>query len=195
METSPEAIRGHDGLQGALQAGVFATWDLYQRAEPAAPGEEKVFRVIRQCHPRFQPYLRSRRFSDFEDLAKEATAIQASLMATESYQPPPPKEACLEASCAFTYRTPPGMNQRRPRAKRTTQRGRKAALFMGAGPDNRQSQEKNHKRAAIIHGKGGCSAYSPQRCSATVGDGRSADSPQRCGATMRDGCSADSPQR
>ncbi|XP_077548537.1 uncharacterized protein LOC144161810 [Haemaphysalis longicornis] len=164
----------------SLREYVRCMQDLYERAEPAAPEAEKVFRVVRQCHPRFQPYLRSRRFSDFDDLAKEATAIQASLVATESYQPPPPKEACLEPSCACIPQAPSGLDQPRSHWKRATQRARKAALFAG--------------RCGATVGSS-CSADSPQRRGATVASCRSADSPQRCGATVGSCCSADSPQR
>lgn len=83
---------------------IRALQELYSRAEPSASDAEKVARAIRQCHPRFKPYLRGRDFVTLEALAREARAIQAGLLAELQYRPPPRVEESLEPGCAWTGR-------------------------------------------------------------------------------------------
>lgn len=83
---------------------VRALQELYSRADPTASDAEKVARAIRQCHPRFKPYLRGRDFADLEALAREARIVQASLLAELTYRPPPRAEESLEPGCAWTGR-------------------------------------------------------------------------------------------
>lgn len=80
---------------------VRAIQELYSRADPAASHADQVSRVIRQCHPSFQPYLRGRSFDTVEALAREARVVQADLLAELRYAPPPRPEESLEPGCAF----------------------------------------------------------------------------------------------
>ncbi|XP_077564721.1 uncharacterized protein LOC144180215 [Haemaphysalis longicornis] len=75
--------------------------ELYQIAEPTAPNDERVERVIRQAHPTFAAYLRGARFRDLEELAAEAKRIQGHILASRAYRPPPPASEALEPRCAW----------------------------------------------------------------------------------------------
>ncbi|XP_064468191.1 uncharacterized protein LOC135378939 [Ornithodoros turicata] len=81
---------------------VRALQDLYSRAEPTATEEQRVTRAIRQCHPRYRPYLRAHRFNSLEALAQEARSIEGDLLAELDYRPPPPPELALEPRCAWS---------------------------------------------------------------------------------------------
>lgn len=80
---------------------IRAMQELYERADPTATDQDQVARVIRQCHPRFKPYLRGRGFANLEALAQEAKAVQADLLAELRYQPPPRPAESLEPGCAW----------------------------------------------------------------------------------------------
>lgn len=80
---------------------VRAMEELYQIAEPTAPNDERVERVIRQAHPTFAAYLRGARFRDLEELAAEAKRIQGDILAFRAYRPPPPASEALEPRCAW----------------------------------------------------------------------------------------------
>ncbi|XP_064482675.1 uncharacterized protein LOC135395364 [Ornithodoros turicata] len=86
----------------SLSEFVRALQDLYSRADPTATEEQRVARAIRQCHPRFRPYLRAHRFETLEALAQEARSIQGDLLAELQYRPPPPPELALEPRCAWS---------------------------------------------------------------------------------------------
>ncbi|XP_064464113.1 uncharacterized protein LOC135375305 [Ornithodoros turicata] len=81
---------------------VRALQELYSRAEPTATEQQRVARAIRQCHPRFRPYLRAHRFDSLEAWAQEARTIQGDLLAELEYRPPPPPEWALEPRCAWS---------------------------------------------------------------------------------------------
>ncbi|KAG0424061.1 hypothetical protein HPB47_000180 [Ixodes persulcatus] len=72
---------------------------------------DKVSRAIRQSHPQFHPYLRGRVFRSLDELAQAAHQIQADILAELRYRPPPPPEACLEPSCAWTGTTRQSMDE------------------------------------------------------------------------------------
>lgn len=90
---------------------VRALQTLYDRADPSAPDSDKVSRAIRQSHPQFHPYLRGRVFRSLDELAQAAHQIQADILAELRYRPPPPPEACLEPSCAWTGTTRQSMDE------------------------------------------------------------------------------------
>ncbi|KAH9379861.1 hypothetical protein HPB48_006108 [Haemaphysalis longicornis] len=58
-----------------------------QIAEPTAPNDERVERVIRQAQPTFAAYLRGARFRDLEERAAEAKRIQGHILASRAYRP------------------------------------------------------------------------------------------------------------
>ncbi|KAG0413630.1 hypothetical protein HPB47_009234 [Ixodes persulcatus] len=93
---------------------VRALQTLYDWADPSASDSDKVLRAIRQSHPQFHPYLRVRVFRSLDELAQAAHQIQADILAKLRYWPPPPPEACLEPSCAWT--DPTRQSGRVPRA-------------------------------------------------------------------------------
>ncbi|KAG0427519.1 hypothetical protein HPB47_025447 [Ixodes persulcatus] len=62
----------------------------------------------------FHPYLRGQAFRDLDKLARVANQIPADILAELSYRPPPPPEACLEPSCAWTGNSRRGMEERGP---------------------------------------------------------------------------------
>ncbi|KAG0436147.1 hypothetical protein HPB47_018117 [Ixodes persulcatus] len=79
---------------------------------------ENVSRAIRQSHPQFHTYLRGRVFKSLDELAQAAHQIPADIPAELKYRPPPPPEACLEPSCAWTGTTSsPGQPHEQPRLK------------------------------------------------------------------------------
>lgn len=87
---------------------VRAMDELYRTADPSAPNCDKVERVTRQAHPTFAAYLRGGKFRDLDELASEAKRIQADILASRSYRPPPPASQALEPRCAWngdTFRT------------------------------------------------------------------------------------------
>ncbi|CAN7983394.1 unnamed protein product, partial [Ixodes hexagonus] len=86
----------------SLAEFVRALQTLHDRADPSALDSNKVSRAIRQGHPQFHPFLRGRAFRDLDELAHAAHQIQEDILAERSYRPPPPSEACLEPSCAWT---------------------------------------------------------------------------------------------
>ncbi|KAG0427854.1 hypothetical protein HPB47_025141 [Ixodes persulcatus] len=90
---------------------VRALQTLYDRADPSASDSDKVSRAIRQSHPQFHPYLRGRVFRSLDELAQAAHQIQADILAELRYRPPPPPEACLEPSCAWTGTTRQSMDE------------------------------------------------------------------------------------
>nr|XP_050024079.1 uncharacterized protein LOC126518279 [Dermacentor andersoni] len=90
---------------------VRAMDELYRTADPSAPNCDKVERVTRQAHPTFAAYLRGSKFRDLDELASEAKRIQADILASRSYRPPPPASRALEPRCAWngdTFRTRSG---------------------------------------------------------------------------------------
>ncbi|XP_064460245.1 uncharacterized protein LOC135370435 [Ornithodoros turicata] len=101
MRMREELMTRTQHAEESLLEYTRAIQELYRRAEPLATESEKVARAIRQCHPRFKPYFRGRRFSSLDDLAKEAHVIQADLLAELQYRPPPRPEQTLEPSCAW----------------------------------------------------------------------------------------------
>lgn len=106
------------GAQESLIEYIRSFQELHERADPTASETEKVIRAIRQCHPQFQPFLRGRTFANLDEMAKEASNIEASMLAEHQYLPPPPADATLEPSCAClgaTERLP----RRQPRAVAT----------------------------------------------------------------------------
>ncbi|KAH9363144.1 hypothetical protein HPB48_011888 [Haemaphysalis longicornis] len=72
-----------------------------QIAEPTAPNDERVDRVIRQAQPTFAAYLRGARFRDLEERAAEAKRIQGHILASRAYRPLPPASEALEPRCAW----------------------------------------------------------------------------------------------
>ncbi|XP_077559887.1 uncharacterized protein LOC144174835 isoform X1 [Haemaphysalis longicornis] len=80
---------------------VRAMQELYRRAAPETTSAEQVARVLRQCHPRFQPYLYAQTYADLNAVASNARAIQECLLAKLQYAPPPTPSQSLEPSCAW----------------------------------------------------------------------------------------------
>lgn len=80
---------------------VRAMDELYRIADPSALNCEKVERVTRQAHPTFAAYLRGGKFRDLDELASEAKRIQADILASRAYRPPPPASQALEPRCAW----------------------------------------------------------------------------------------------
>ncbi|XP_077508064.1 uncharacterized protein LOC144119238 [Amblyomma americanum] len=80
---------------------VRAMDELYRIADPSAPNGEKVERVTRQAHPTFAAYLRGVQFRDLDKLASAAKRIQADILASHAYRPPPPASQALEPRCAW----------------------------------------------------------------------------------------------
>ncbi|CAN8019534.1 unnamed protein product [Ixodes persulcatus] len=76
--------------------------------------QRRCSRAIHQSHPQFHPYLRGQAFRDLDKLARVANQIPADILAELSYRPPPPPEACLEPSCAWTGNSRRGMEERGP---------------------------------------------------------------------------------
>lgn len=92
---------------------VRAMDEFYRIADPSAPNCEKVERVMRQAHPTFAAYLRGSKFRDLDELASEAKRIQADILASRAYRPPPPASQALEPRCAWNgdnFRTRPQGN-------------------------------------------------------------------------------------
>ncbi|XP_077517872.1 uncharacterized protein LOC144128380 [Amblyomma americanum] len=75
--------------------------ELYRIADPPAPNGEKVERVTRQAHPTFAAYLRGVQFRDVDELALAAKRIQADILASHAYRPPPPASQALEPRCIW----------------------------------------------------------------------------------------------
>lgn len=90
---------------------VRALQELYRRASPQSSQGEMVARVLRQCHPRFYPYLHGRTYATMDDVAHDARSIQERLLAELHYAPPPPPTQALEPTCAWTG---PGAHQLPP---------------------------------------------------------------------------------
>ncbi|KAH6946297.1 hypothetical protein HPB50_012740 [Hyalomma asiaticum] len=68
---------------------------------------------MRQAHPTFAAYLRGSKFRDLDELASEAKRIQADILASRAYRPPPPASEALEPRCAWNgdnFRTRPQGN-------------------------------------------------------------------------------------
>lgn len=103
------------GAQESLIEYIRSFQELHERADPTASDTEKVIRAIRQCHPQFQPFLRGRSFANLDEMAKEASNIEASMLAERQYHPPPPPVATLEPSCAWSGPTE-GLPRHQPRA-------------------------------------------------------------------------------
>ncbi|XP_077536141.1 uncharacterized protein LOC144148476 [Haemaphysalis longicornis] len=80
---------------------VRAMQELYRRAAPETTSAEQVARVLRQCHPWFQPYLYAQTYADLNAVASNARAIQECLLAKLQYAPPPTPSQSLEPSCAW----------------------------------------------------------------------------------------------
>ncbi|XP_077511929.1 uncharacterized protein LOC144122353 [Amblyomma americanum] len=86
---------------------VRAMDELYRIADPSAPNGEKVERVTRQARPTFAAYLGGVQFRDLDELASAAKRIQANILASRAYRPPPPASQALEPRCAwngYTFR-------------------------------------------------------------------------------------------
>lgn len=80
---------------------VRAMDELFRIADPSASNGEKVERVVRQAHPTFAAYLRGVQFRDLDQLASAAKRIQADILASRAYRPPPPAAQALEPRCAW----------------------------------------------------------------------------------------------
>ncbi|XP_077524728.1 uncharacterized protein LOC144136105 [Amblyomma americanum] len=80
---------------------VRAMDELYRIADPSAQNGEKVERVTRQAHPTFAAYLRGVQFRDLNDLASADKRIEADILASRAYRPPPPASQVLEPRCAW----------------------------------------------------------------------------------------------
>lgn len=81
------------GAQESLIEYIRSFQELHERADPTALDTEKVTRAIRQCHPQFQPFLRGRSFANLDEMAKEASNIEASMLAERLYHPPPHRQS------------------------------------------------------------------------------------------------------
>lgn len=78
--------------------------EVYELADPEAADPVEVAHVCRQFHPRFSPYLRSRRFRSLKTLAEEACVVRADLLPQLGWRLPLRPEGSFEPGCAWSGR-------------------------------------------------------------------------------------------
>ncbi|KAG0424337.1 hypothetical protein HPB47_028440 [Ixodes persulcatus] len=85
--------------------------EAYQKFMETRHSDFRLCSVGFVIDKKFHPYLRGRVFRSLDELAQAAHQIQADILAELRYRPPPPPEACLEPSCAWTGTTRESMDE------------------------------------------------------------------------------------
>ncbi len=89
------------GDDESLSTFIYAIHTYFLRVLPDATDEEKLAKVINQCHPKYRTLLEAARFGTLTELEEAAGRLDAAVTASERYVAPPPASNLMDPALGY----------------------------------------------------------------------------------------------
>ncbi len=89
------------GDDESLRTFIYAIHTYFLRVLPDATDEEKLAKVINQCHPKYRTLLEAARFVTMTELEEATGRLDAVVTASERYVAPPPASNLMDPALGY----------------------------------------------------------------------------------------------